>query len=166
MPKLQIKTYGDSVLRKKAKIIKSFDDKLGSTVDEMFDLMYKSNGVGLAAPQVGVSRRLIVLDTTEPGEKLALANPKIVWRNDEFSTMVEGCLSIPGIEGDVPRATKVKVKANDPRTGEDMTIEACDYLARVLQHEIDHLEGALFVDHLRESDRATLNRALEELAVA
>ena len=150
MPKLKIRTYGEEVLRKKAKVIKSYDEKLHELVDSMFKVMYESSGVGLAAPQVGVSRKLIVVDTTEPGEKFALANPKIIWKNDQYETMKEGCLSIPGVEGDVPRATKIKIKGNDPRTGKEIVIEAEDFLARVFQHEIDHLDGKLFVDVMVE----------------
>lgn len=166
MPKLKIRTYGDEVLRKKTKIIKKFDENLEELVHQMFDLMYEAKGVGLAAPQVGLSRRLIVLDTTEPGEKFALANPKIVWKNDIFETMEEGCLSIPGVEGDVARATQIKVKANDIHTGKEITIDATDFLARVLQHEIDHLDGVLFVDHLGGSEKAQLRRTLEEMAIS
>lgn len=166
MPKLKIHTYGDPVLRKKARVIKTFDDKLAELVQEMFDMMYKSNGVGLAAPQVGISRRLIVVDTTEPGEKIALANPKILWKSDEQDSMDEGCLSVPGLEGEVFRAMRIRLKGNNPLTGEDVHIEASNFLARVFQHEIDHLEGVLFIDHLHESERASLNRALEEMALA
>ena len=165
MPKLKIRTYGDEILRKKAKIIKRFDKELEQLVHQMFDMMYEAKGVGLAAPQVGISRRLIVLDTTDPGEKFALANPKIVWKSEDTDINEEGCLSIPGVEGDVARSIKIKVKANDIHTGEDITIDASDFLARVLQHEIDHLDGVLFVDHLRGKEKAQIRRTLEEMAI-
>jgi peptide deformylase len=166
MPKLKIHTYGDEVLRKKTRIIKKFDEKLTALVDDMFELMYQSQGVGLAAPQVGLARRLIVVDTMEAGEKFALSNPKIIWKNDVYDTMCEGCLSIPGVEGDVIRPTAIKVKANDPTTGEEIILNAQGFLARVLQHEIDHLEGVLFIDHLQETERLSVKRALEELVIA
>ncbi len=166
MAKLRIRTYGDDVLRKKTKYIKTFDQKLQRLIEDMFDFMYESGGIGLAAPQVGLSKKLIVIDTCEEGEKFALTNPKIVWQSDDSIIMKEGCLSIPGIEGEVTRSQKIVVKYNDPYTGEEMTMEPSDLLARVILHETDHLNGILFVDHLHASEYAQISRKLQELAAA
>ncbi|RJP22370.1 MAG: peptide deformylase [Candidatus Omnitrophota bacterium] len=166
MARLHIRTYGDDVLRKKTKYIKTYDRKLLQLIEDMFDFMYEAGGIGLAAPQVGISRKLIVVDTFEEGEKFALANPKIIWESDEILAMKEGCLSIPGVEGEVLRSRKIKVKYNDPETGVELTMEASDLLARVIAHETDHLNGVLFVDHLHESEFAQISRKLQELAAA
>ncbi len=166
MPKLKLKIYGDEVLRKKTRFIKKFDDKLVDLADSMFELMYKAGGIGLAAPQVGILKKLLVIDTLEEGEKIALANPKIVWKSDNFLAMKEGCLSIPGVEGEVIRPERIKVKANNPYSGEEIQFEASGLFARVIMHEMDHLNGVLFVDHLDRSDRAAVARKLDELAAA
>jgi peptide deformylase len=165
MAKLDIKIYGEEVLRKKTKYVKAFDDKLKKLVNDMFDMMYESNGIGLAAPQVGILRKLIVVDTMEPGEKMALVNPKILEMSEEKAVMKEGCLSIPDVEGEVIRSETIKVKAND-LDGNDLELDATGLLARVIQHEIDHLNGVLFVDHLNDTDKASVSRKLQELAVA
>ncbi len=166
MPKAIIRTYGDEVLRKKTKYVKKFDKKLGQLIQFMFTIMYENDGIGLAAPQIGISKKVIVVDTQEPGEKYALINPKLTWKNEEMDTVKEGCLSIPGIEAEVYRPTQIKVKANHPETGEEFEIEASGMLARVIQHEVDHLNGILFVDHLRDSERSQFNRKLQEMAAA
>ncbi len=166
MRKLRLHIYGDEVLRKKTKYIKTYNKKLLQTIDDMFKLMYESNGIGLAAPQVGMMKKLIVTDTLEEGEKIALVNPKIISRSDEKCVMTEGCLSIPGVEGEVTRSASIEVTANDPETGEEYTFKASGLLARCIQHEIDHLEGTLFVDHLTQSDFKSISRQLQELSVA
>jgi len=166
MAKFKIRIYGDEVLRKKTKFVKTFDKKLQQLIDDMFKAMHESGGIGLAAPQVGILKKIIVVDTGEEGECHAFVNPKIVWRSDEECLMKEGCLSIPGVEGEVVRSDRIKVKADDPATGEEFTFEADGLLARVIQHEMDHLNGVLFVDLLQDAERSLLDRKLQELAAA
>lgn len=163
MSKLNLYYYGNEVLRKKTKFIKKFDHALSKLVDDMFDTMYEAAGIGLAAPQIGLSKKLIVVDTTEEGEKIALANPKILWEGGDTVSMKEGCLSIPGVEAEVDRPDKVKVRGDDPFTGEEVIIEAEGLYGRVFQHEIDHLNGILFIDHLTPSQLSHINRKLQEL---
>lgn len=166
MSKLKLCFYGNEVLRKKTKFIKKFDNSLVKLVDDMFDTMYEAAGIGLAAPQIGLSKKLIVVDTTEEGEKIALANPKVLWEGGETVSMKEGCLSIPGVEAEVDRPDKITVRGDDPYTGEEVIIEAEGLFARVFLHEIDHLNGILFIDHLTPSQRSHLNRKLQELELA
>lgn len=166
MAKLNLTFYGDEVLRKKTRYVKVFDKRLIKLIQDMFQTMYEENGIGLAAPQVGVLKKIIVVDTQHEGEIYAMVNPKILQFSEETETMNEGCLSIPGVEGDVTRAKSIRVRFNDPETGEEKELEATDLLARVIQHETDHLNGVLFVDHLSEKDRANQARKLEELAIA
>lgn len=163
MSKLKLCLYGNEVLRKKTKFIKKYDNALSNLVDDMFETMYEAAGIGLAAPQIGILKKLIVIDTTEEGEKIALANPKLLWEGGDTVSMKEGCLSIPGVEADVDRPEKVKVRGDDPFTGEEIIIEAEGLYARVFQHEIDHLNGVLFIDHLTPSQRSHINRKLQEL---
>ncbi|MBN2327761.1 MAG: peptide deformylase [Candidatus Omnitrophica bacterium] len=165
MSKLRVTIYGEEILRKKARFVKNYDKRLKKLIDDMFQTMYAENGIGLAAPQVNVQRKVIVIDTQQEGEKFALVNPKILWKSEETETMNEGCLSIPGVEGDVVRAKSIRFKYNHPDTGEEKEMEASDLLARVVQHETDHLNGVLFIDHLSEKDRVSQSRILDELAV-
>lgn len=158
--------YGDETLRKKTKFVKTFDKRQQKLVEDMFETMYASNGIGLAAPQIGVLKKVIVVDTLEEGEKIALANPKIVWESEETWEMNEGCLSIPGVEGEVIRPCRIRVRANNAITGDEIEIEAEDLFARVILHETDHLNGILFVDRLASGERAGLERKLQELAAA
>ena len=140
---------GDNVLRKTAEEIQVFDDKLKNLSDEMIDIMHDSDGIGLAAPQVGLSMRLLVLDVS-PVEKgypaQAFVNPIILetWGD---SILEEGCLSIPGIREEVNRPEEILLKYQTVE-GEEKTEKYDGWMARVLQHETDHLEGVLFVDHL------------------
>lgn len=162
----KILIYGNQALRKKTKFIKAFDARLKKLVEEMFDTMYAANGIGLAGPQIGVLRKIFVIDTLEEGEKLALANPKILWTSEEQVAMKEGCLSIPGLEGEVVRPEKIRLRAHDPFTGNELEMDAEGLLARVIQHENDHLNGVLFVDHLNAEQRRPMERKLQELAAA
>jgi len=166
MSLMQITIYGNEVLRKKARFVKVFDKRLNKIIQDMLYTMYKFNGIGLAGPQVGLSRKIIVLDTQEKGEKFAMANPKIIWTSEEEDTMNEGCLSIPDVEGDVTRPESIRVRFNDPDNGEEKEMEASGLLARVIQHETDHVNGIMFVDHLSEKDKRENARKLQELAVA
>jgi len=155
----------DPILREKAKRIKTFDANLKKLVAEMFDTMHENIGVGLAAPQIGQSIRLLVAELEpdpkegERGFKVALCNPEIVKASDEMEDGPEGCLSIPGWVGEVPRHTSITVKAQTPE-GKEVRIKADHYFARVLQHEIDHLNGVLFTD--RVVDIKTLKRISPE----
>lgn len=140
----------DSLLREKSKYVKNINSNIEKLLDNMADTMYQANGVGLAAPQVGILKRVVVIDVGDG--LIELINPEIL-DSKGTATEVEGCLSCPGIIGDVTRAAEVKVKALD-RNGEEFIIEADELLARCLQHEIDHLEGILFIDKANRLKRA------------
>lgn len=140
-----IREIGDSVLLKVSKEVKEADKKLQTLIDDMLDTMYEANGVGLAAPQVGVLKRVVVIDVSEEGnEPIILINPEIIETEGE-QIGDEGCLSIPGKVGTVCRPNYVKVKAFD-RNMEEYTLEGTELLARAICHEIDHLNGKLYVD--------------------
>jgi peptide deformylase len=146
---LQIKLVGEEVLRSKARDVDIFDAALSRLLDEMLDTMYAAPGIGLAAPQVGISKRIIVLDVGDG--PIRMVNPKIVEKNGE-QTGAEGCLSIPGLYGDVVRHDKIVVKGQD-ELGRLFRVQAEGLLSRCFQHEIDHLDGKLFTDvalNLRE----------------
>jgi len=141
-----ILTLDKPVLRARAKKVSRFDSYLQRLVDDMWATMRAAPGVGLAAPQVGESIRVLVAEYED--QAVALVNPEIIKRSDDEVLGTEGCLSIPGFVGDdVPRARAVTVKARDPR-GKEIRIKAEDWFARVLQHEIDHLDGVLFIDRI------------------
>lgn len=135
--------YPDPVLKKKARPVQKFNQRLHKLLDDMAETMYDANGVGLAAPQVGILKRVIVVDVGEG--LIEMVNPEIVGKKGEQLAPPEGCLSIPNLVGEVRRAQWVKVTGQD-RDGNAIEIEAEDYLARALQHEIDHLNGVLFID--------------------
>ncbi|NLW16340.1 MAG: peptide deformylase [Firmicutes bacterium] len=138
-----LRTVGDPILRKQAMEVKRFDATLERLLDDMAESMYYYEGVGLAAPQIGISKQIVVIDADESG-LLELVNPEIVASEGE-ELDIEGCLSVPKTYGEVKRASKVKVVAQD-RFGERIEIEAEGLLARALQHEIDHLHGILYID--------------------
>ena len=163
MPKLYLVTYPRSVLRKQALAVKIVDVNLVKTADEMVTIMYENNGVGLAGPQVGVSKRILVLDVREDGRPVyVMINPRITRREGQAEAE-EGCLSFPDIFGEVKRAECVEVTYVD-REGEEQTLEAEGMLARAIQHEIDHLNGVLFIDRLEKSQRKLVEPQLRELA--
>lgn len=142
---LRIRIDDDPVLRKKAKQVKSIDSSLQKLIDDMAETMYDAPGVGLAAPQVGVSKRLIMVDTDDGQGLQVVINPKIVKLEGEPEVALEGCLSVPNIYGEVERKVKVTVKGLNKK-GKGITIEATGLRARALQHETDHLDGILFTD--------------------
>jgi len=147
----EIRILGDPVLRVPADEVSQFGEELEVLAKDMLETMYRASGVGLAGPQIGVSERIIVLDPMavddgEPGP-LSLVNPKVVEASRRTDRAPEGCLSIPGMEEVVERPSAVTVAAITP-LGEPVTIEATGLLSRVLQHEIDHLDGVLFIDRL------------------
>ncbi len=157
--------FGDPVLRKKAIPVNSFDDKLKSFVSEMVETMVKEDGVGLAAPQVGESIRVVVIDSSG-GEKdpYVLINPEKIFLSEETEVNEEGCLSLPGITLKVKRSIRVSVKALD-QNGKEFIIENAEgLLARALQHEIDHLDGIMIVDHVSALQRKMLSGKLKKLA--
>lgn len=140
----------DPVLKTKCTPVPAVDDEIRALMDDMLDTMYAAPGIGLAAPQVGVTKRVIVVDVSEkdePNAPICLANPMILWKSDEIAPHEEGCLSIPDLYADVERPVAVKVAYLD-RDGEKREIEADGLLAICLQHEIDHIDGILFTDHL------------------
>jgi peptide deformylase len=152
---LDIYTLGEEVLREKAEKITVFDNALAIFVDAMFETMAESDGVGLAAPQVGVPSRLFVVDTRNPGEKMVFINPEIIETSQEQGVYEEGCLSIPGMYHDVIRPLKISIQAQDIK-GKPFVLHAEGMLARVIQHENDHLNGVLFIDRIEEVEREKL----------
>lgn len=171
MALLPIVTYDDDVLRQKAKPVKKNSDELQQLIDDMFDTMYNAEGVGLAAPQVGKLQRVFVADgdiyAEEEGEPrhgpLVMINPEITFESDEEVDMDEGCLSIPGVSGPVTRPEHIVVEYLD-REFEEQRLELDGRMARIIQHENDHLNGVLFLDHLSIFKRKMLTSKLRELA--
>lgn len=159
MGRLDIRTFGDPVLRTPAMPVVDFDDKLAALAADMRETMLAAPGVGLAAPQVGVPRRLFTFDSGE--EHGAYANPEITWRSEETQQGEEGCLSIPGIYFPVTRAMRVRVTARLV-DGTPVERDAEGFLARIFQHEIDHLDGVLFVDRLDPESRREAMRTIRE----
>ena len=155
----EIVLMGDPVLRTPAREVECFDEAVQELVEDMFETMYHAEGVGLAAPQVGVSLRVLVVDVRERedrrGGRIALVNPRVVWASEETDRVAEGCLSIPGVEDVVERPWAVRVHGLDIQ-GSPLTVEADALLARALQHEIDHLDGILFPDRLSPLKRKLL----------
>jgi peptide deformylase len=158
---LEVKTFGDPVLKTRAARVKVFDDALLRLTEEMLVTMREWEGVGLAANQVGRLRRVLVAGIEE--DEYVLINPVIEARSDETEVLAEGCLSIPGIQVDVERPVAVTVSGQDA-AGEELRFEAEGLLARVFQHEIDHLDGVLILDRTdRESRKAALREWRERL---
>ena len=156
----RIVLMGDEILRESTEEVEIFDDALEALVEDMFETMYHAEGIGLAAPQIGISKRLCVVHVRQPdegteSEPMALVNPRVVWSSDETERGPEGCLSIPGLEEVVERSARVVVEALDPE-GEPLTVEASGLEARALQHEIDHLDGILFIDRVSPLKRRML----------
>ena len=156
----QIVTYPNPVLREKAQPVESIDDDLRALIDDMAEVMYDDDGIGLAANQVGDLRRVIVIDAGEGFA--AFINPEIVSRAGEAEGMEEGCLSLPGIRVHVKRPTEVKMKAMNLE-GEPVEVEAEGMLARVLQHETDHLNGVMIIDHASPLQRSLFKNKLRRL---
>ncbi|TJY43256.1 peptide deformylase [Cohnella pontilimi] len=136
--------HPDPVLRERAQEVTKFNANLHKLLDDMADTMYDADGVGLAAPQIGILKRIFVVDADEEHGLIELINPEIVSKEGE-QLGVEGCLSIPGLQGDVRRANKVVIKGFN-RYGEPVQYEGTELLARAFQHELDHLNGVLFID--------------------
>lgn len=156
VPAYTIRTFGDPVLRQRAKEIDDIDGRIVQLADDMLVAMYAAPGVGLAAPQVGVEKRLFVYDAGDG--PATLVNPEIVESDGEW-TFREGCLSIPHLSWDVTRPRTVHLRGRD-LDGNEVDIEADEYLARVFQHELDHLDGVLFVERLEPDQRKQVMRIL------
>lgn len=155
--------YPDPVLRKPSEPVAAFDEELRAVVEGMFERMRKSNGVGLAAPQVGLKKRILVLNPTgEAQDDLALVNPTIVDRFGQATLFEEGCLSFPGIYAEIKRPERCKVRAFTV-DGKPIESEYDGFIARIVQHEYDHLEGVLLVDRMSPADKLANKTRLEEL---
>jgi peptide deformylase len=160
----EVVKWPDPVLAKPGETVTVFDAKLKKLTEEMFESMYAAQGIGLAAPQIAISQRITVIDVSfkkNPEEKIVLINPEIVEREGK-QVEEEGCLSLPEIREKVSRAGWVKVKAQDV-TGEWFEIEGTELLARAMQHEIDHLDGVLFIDRLSRLKRDLVIRKIKKL---
>lgn len=164
MSVLKIELLGSDVLRKPAQEIGEIDEDLRVLIADMFETMYDAEGIGLAGPQVGVSRRVIVVDVNEDGaSRFALVNPRVVESSREKSKEEEGCLSIPGLSAAVERPDRVVVEGLDEH-GRPVKIESEGLLGRCLQHEIDHLDGILFIDRISKLKRDMLLKKWKKLA--
>ena len=161
MSRLTILEYPDPRLRTRARPVERFDEALGRLIDDMFETMYAAPGIGLAATQVDFHRRLIVMDVSEDRtEPLVFINPEILERDGSVKTE-EGCLSVPNVFDDVQRAARIRIRAQD-RTGVVFERELEGVVAVCLQHEMDHLEGKLFVDYLSDLKRDRIRKKLDK----
>ena len=162
MALLPIITAPDPRLKLKAKPVTAVDAEVRRLMDDLLETMYAAPGIGLAAPQVGVTRRVLVVDAArdgEPAQPLKIANPEILWRSEELATYSEGCLSLPEHYADVERPAKIRLRYLDEQN-EIREVELEGLLATCVQHEIDHLEGVLFVDHISALKRNIILRKL------
>lgn len=168
----RIRTWPDKILKEPTKEVDFFDERLQDYINRMWEFMYKEEGVGLAANQIGIPYQILVIDTTirekkQEGEteepvKLVLVNPKIVEKEGQVMS-TEGCLSFPGVQITIPRAKRVKVVAKNEK-GQDVVVESSEFLAIVLQHEIDHLNGIPFINYLSPLKRKlVLDKYLKSL---
>ncbi len=156
-----VRTFGDPVLRTKARPVEEFDERLRDEVKRMALVMHDALGIGLAAPQVGISHRVLVYRVERDSPPVALVNPEIAWSSRDEEILEEGCLSIPLVHVDVERPIGVLVKARDEH-GDALVIEATGLEARVIQHEIDHLDGVLILDRTTREQRKAAMRTLRE----
>jgi peptide deformylase len=157
----RVRKLGDPVLRAEALPVERFDEKLAQEVERMGVLMHDALGVGLAATQLGVLHRVLVYRAYAEDPLTALVNPVIEWRSEELESALEGCLSLPGVHVEVERAARVRVIAQDEH-GEPLEIEAEGLTARVIQHEVDHLDGILILDRISRDARKEAMRAMRE----
>ena len=163
MALLTVLEFPDPRLRTIAEPVEHVDDELRSIIDDMFETMYDAPGIGLAATQVNIHRQIITLDVSEESnEPLVLINPSFEAISDELEEMQEGCLSVPGFYEEIKRPNHIRVKALD-RNGEPFEMDAHDLLAVCIQHEIDHLNGKLFVDYLSTLKRNRIRSKLEKI---
>ncbi len=164
MVKLKVYEYPHPILKKKAQKVDKVDDELRAFMDDMLETMYAYNGCGLAAPQVGISKRVVVIDIAREDEEpnpLYMANPEIVWKSEETEVCEEGCLSLPEMRAEVERPASVKIRYLD-YDGNECELLAEDFLAVAAQHELDHLDGVLYIDHISRLKRQMLVKKLEK----
>ena len=150
---MKIRTYGDPSLRRRAESVEAIDDEIRTICERMVETMLRANGAGLAAPQIGISKRIIVLDVD--GEFHVLINPELIETSGDVEQFNEGCLSVPGVDSVVERASRAVVEGTT-LDGETVRIEGEGLLARAIQHEMDHLSGNLFLDRLSPARRQSL----------
>ena len=163
MEQTKVMHYPNPFLRLKSQEVDEKDESLKDLIERMFNAMEEERGIGLAAPQIGVSKRVVVVSIEEKNfNRLALLNPVIVHLSSETDVMEEGCLSVPGVNADVERPVEAVVRGTT-RNGRLVEISAQGLLARVLQHEIDHLDGVLFIDRLSPDERKRIEKELVEL---
>ncbi len=161
--KLNLVYYGKDILSQVAEDVQDIDDEVISTIDSMFKVMYKEKGIGLAAPQVDLNRRIIVIDPGDDARhKIALINPVILESSDKTEPYEEGCLSLPGLNADVIRPSEILLRAVNVK-GKNVEIEAGGIMARVIQHEIDHLNGILFIDRIEKFVRDEMKSELKKI---
>ena len=168
MSVLEIIVAPDPRLKRRAEPVVKVDDEVRKIMDDMLDTMYAANGIGLAGPQVGILKRIIVVDVARDGDgrqPMQMANPEVIWESDDERSYEEGCLSLPEHFAEVVRPEAVKVRYID-RDNEIRTIDADDILATCIQHEMDHLEGILFIDHLSRLKRSMALKKLKKLREA
>ena len=164
MANLGITKYGSEVLRKVAEPVEEINDEIRQIVNDMLDTLYASDGVGIAAPQIGISKRIIVVDTdpsNASSKPIVLINPEIVEKDGAIAAE-EGCLSVPEVRGDVKRYERVVIEGID-LDGKRIKVEGTDLLARVFQHEIDHINGTLFIDYLSKLKQQLLKNRLRKI---
>ena len=165
---LKLRYYGDPVLRERSATIETFDDELRELAEGMVDTMFRMKGIGLAAPQVGRSKRLIIAlqmsdVEDETAEPVALVNPEVVERSSETWVYEEGCLSIPEVVGDVTRPDAITVRYQD-LDGQALSVTTSGMFARIVLHEVDHLNGRLFIDYLSAANKSLIKPRLKEIA--
>jgi peptide deformylase len=163
VPGYTIRTYGDPVLRQRARDVEDIDGRLKQLADDMVETMYAAPGVGLAAPQVGVQKRLFVYDTGDGEGPRVIVNPTLAEARGEW-TYEEGCLSVPGLSWPIVRPKEIHLTGYD-LNGDEVSIEADEFLARVFQHEVDHLDGVLLVERLDDEQRREAKRILRARAL-
>ena len=163
MNKLEVLHFPDKRLRKIAVPVKKVDDEIKNIIEQMFFTMYEEKGIGLAATQVNIHKRIIVIDVSEnKDKKIFLINPEIISLSDDIDSMEEGCLSVPGFYENVSRPKTVKVSSLD-YDGKQIEIKANGLLSTCIQHEIDHLNGKLFVDHISSLKRSRIEKKITKL---
>jgi peptide deformylase len=160
-----VRKFGDPVLRTTALEVKRFDDELIAEIEQMGELMHDALGVGLAATQLGVLHRVLVYRAYTDDPLTALVNPVIEWASEELESAEEGCLSLPGVHVEVQRAARLRARARDAH-GEEIVVEAEGLEARVIQHEIDHLDGILILDRISREARKQAMREMREAVTA
>ena len=166
MALLKLYEYPHPVLKQKTEKVEKVDGEIRKLLDDMLETMYASNGCGLAAPQIGVSKKIVVIDIAHEDEEpnpLYMVNPEIVWKSEEKVCGEEGCLSVPGQRAEVERFASVKIKYSD-YDGNEQEMLAEDFLAIAIQHELDHLDGVLYIDHLSRLKRQMLLKKLEKFS--